>query len=203
MLAKKLKSNRGVSILMGLVLFLVCCAVGAAALTSAASNVGRYSHLRQDQQRYLSVASAARLVRDELCKGTYEVTETTEVNIETSDEDEDEEEPPSVVTRNYTGTFGDWLDGSPASYADLGIELDGTDSKVAWTLEMEDDYTLSAHFCLEEGDATYYNTILTIAPKVEESFTMERDTSVAGQRWITTKTVKVTWPVENARIQQN
>lgn len=76
MLGKKLQSNRGMSILMGLLLLLVCATAGAAALTSAASNAGRYTHLRQDQQRYLAVASAARTVRDELCKGEYEVSAT-------------------------------------------------------------------------------------------------------------------------------
>lgn len=68
---KKLQSNRGMSVIMGLLLLLVCATAGAAALTSAASNAGRYTHLRRDQQRYLAVASAARTVRDELCRGEY------------------------------------------------------------------------------------------------------------------------------------
>ncbi len=76
MLAKKLKSRRGMSILMGLLLMLVCMTAGAAALTAAASNVGRYTHLRRDQQRYLAVSSAVRLVRDELCAGKYEAKAT-------------------------------------------------------------------------------------------------------------------------------
>ncbi len=76
MLGRKLKSNRGVSILMGLLLLLVCAVAGAAALTAAGSNAGRYTHLREDQQRYLAVASAVRLVRDELCAGEYNASAT-------------------------------------------------------------------------------------------------------------------------------
>lgn len=80
MLGRKLKSRRGMSILMGLLLLLVCATAGAAALTSAASNAGRYTHMRQDQQRYLAVSSAAQLVRDKLCAGEYtasaDLTET-------------------------------------------------------------------------------------------------------------------------------
>lgn len=71
MLVRKLKSRRGMSIIMGLLLLLVCVTVGAAALTSAASNAGRHTHMRQDQQRYLAVSSAAQLVRDKLCAGEY------------------------------------------------------------------------------------------------------------------------------------
>lgn len=125
MLVKKLKSNRGMSILMGLLLFLVCCAVGAAALTSAASNAGRYTHLRQDQQRYLSVASAARLVRDELCQGSYtasaSLTERYEHYSRTHTNPETGAVSVSWYTEgpyynmdklfdnSYTGLFSPWL----------------------------------------------------------------------------------------------
>lgn len=71
MLVRKLKNRRGMSIIMGLLVLLVCATAGAAALTSAASNAGRHTHMRQDQQRYLAVSSAARLVRDKLCAGEY------------------------------------------------------------------------------------------------------------------------------------
>lgn len=71
MVMRKLRSRRGMSIIMGLLLLLVCVTAGAAALTSAASNAGRYTHMRRDQQRYLAVSSAARLVRDQLCEGEY------------------------------------------------------------------------------------------------------------------------------------
>lgn len=196
---RKLRSRRGMSIVMGLLLLLVCATAGAAALTSAASNAGRYTHLRRDQQRYLAVASAARTVRDELCKGSYTATEVS---------DEEGVVDPAKSERKYEGSaFEPWLkDGSPASYSGLGIEVPGEDpvlSQVEWELELEEDYTLTAHFGFKDGDATYYNTTLTIPAQTEESFSLERDTSVAGQRWITTKTVSVTWPVEGAVIQQN
>lgn len=62
---KKLNSKRGVSIVMALLLALICLFAGAAALTAASSNIGRYEHLRKDNQEYLSISSAARLLSEQ------------------------------------------------------------------------------------------------------------------------------------------
>ena len=51
---------------MALLLFLICALAGAAALTAAGSNIGRYSYLEEDQQQYLAVSSAAKLFREQL-----------------------------------------------------------------------------------------------------------------------------------------
>ena len=120
---KKLQSNRGMSVIMGLLLLLVCATAGAAALTSAASNAGRYTHLRRDQQRYLAVASAARTVRDELCKGEYtaEATLTETYTEHRSGPDGDGNyhwyttgpvyTMESLHSSAYTGSsFGPWLE---------------------------------------------------------------------------------------------
>lgn len=123
MVMRKLRSRRGMSIIMGLLLLLVCVTAGAAALTSAASNAGRYSHLRRDQQRYLAVASAARLVRDELCAGEYtasaSLTETYTRHRSGPDSEGKyhwyttgpEYTMDQLKSNHYTGgSFGPWLE---------------------------------------------------------------------------------------------
>lgn len=72
--AKKLHSQRGASIIYALLVFLLCAFAGAAALVSAAANAGRYARLEHDQQQYLSAASAARMLKEELCGKTVEMT---------------------------------------------------------------------------------------------------------------------------------
>ena len=52
--------------MLALLLFLVCALAGAAAVTAAGSNVGRYSYVEEDRQQFLTVTSAAKLIRDEL-----------------------------------------------------------------------------------------------------------------------------------------
>ncbi len=64
--AKKLQSQRGASIIFALLVFMLCAFAGVAALVTAAANAGRYARLERDQQQYLSAASAATLLRDEL-----------------------------------------------------------------------------------------------------------------------------------------
>lgn len=68
-LIQKLNSKRGVSIVMALLLALICLFAGAAALTAASSNIGRYEHLRKDNQEYLSISSAARLLSEQFKQG--------------------------------------------------------------------------------------------------------------------------------------
>lgn len=71
--AKKLKSQRGASIIFALLVFMLCAFGGVAALVSAAANAGRYARLEDDQQQYLSASSAAGLLRDELSGKTVSV----------------------------------------------------------------------------------------------------------------------------------
>ncbi len=70
----KLRQQRGVSILIALLIFLLVALTGTAVLTMSASNAGRFVHAREDQQRYLSVASAVRLLKDELRPHAVTVT---------------------------------------------------------------------------------------------------------------------------------
>ena len=64
MLRKKLKSQKGVSILMALFLFLACAVVGSVVLTAATAASGRRVQLDISDQRYYSVDSAAGVIRD-------------------------------------------------------------------------------------------------------------------------------------------
>ena len=68
---RKVKSNSGASMLFALLVFMLCVLAGTAALTAAAANSGRYTHMEAEQQDYLSVASAARVVKNELVGSTF------------------------------------------------------------------------------------------------------------------------------------
>lgn len=63
---EKLVGRRGVTIIMALVFFLIAAIVGSIVITAAAASAGRLTHLRSEQQAYLTVSSAARLARDEI-----------------------------------------------------------------------------------------------------------------------------------------
>ena len=75
---KKLKNNSGATILMALLLILLAMAVGAAILTAAVSAAHHMKSDREAQQNYLTVSSAAELIRDSIAGDSYEriMTET-------------------------------------------------------------------------------------------------------------------------------
>lgn len=78
-LKKKIRSNRGASIVIALMLFLVCAAVGAVVLTAGTAAAGRASQQEKMDRRYYSVLSAAELVRDQLDGQSYTVVRTKTV----------------------------------------------------------------------------------------------------------------------------
>ncbi len=71
---QKLTGRSGVSLVLAMFLLLVCSFAGAAALTAAAANAGRFSKRAEYQQQYLAVASAARLITDSFDEASGKVT---------------------------------------------------------------------------------------------------------------------------------
>ncbi len=63
---QKLNSRSGVTVVLALFLLLICAFAGSAAITAAGENVGRYQKNRDYQQQYLSITSAADLLREKL-----------------------------------------------------------------------------------------------------------------------------------------
>ena len=107
---KKLKNNSGATILMALLLILLAMAVGAAILTAAVSAAHHMKSDREAQQNYLTVSSAAELIRDSIAGDSYEriMTETHTANTD--------EEGHTTYTVSYstnvnypTGIMGQWL----------------------------------------------------------------------------------------------
>lgn len=60
---RKLHSESGASIILALVFLLICLGVGAMILASASVNIHKETSARDRQEQYLSIASAARLLK--------------------------------------------------------------------------------------------------------------------------------------------
>ena len=107
---KKLKNNSGATILMALLLILLAMAVGAAILTAAVSAAHHMKSDREAQQNYLTVSSAAELIRDSIAGDKYERT-MTETHTANTDEEGHTTYTVSYSTNvtNPTGIMGQWL----------------------------------------------------------------------------------------------
>lgn len=101
-LREKLNSRSGASILMALLFFLLCMMVAASVLMAAASNAGKLKSNRDEQQKYLTLSSALRLVADQLEQaeytGKYATARWTEVLYEPDPSDPERTIP---VTHYY------------------------------------------------------------------------------------------------------
>lgn len=107
---KKLKNNSGATILMALLLILLAMAVGAAILTAAVSAAHHMKSDREAQQNYLTVSSAAELIRDSIAGDKYERTMTETYTAHTDAEGH----TTYTVSRKAkvtapTGIMGAWL----------------------------------------------------------------------------------------------
>ena len=103
-LAQKLNCRRGASMLMALLLFLIAAMVSAVIITAAVSARSRVASDRAQQQTYLTVSSAAELLRDSIESGSGDFrTRTVTLYY-----DENKQYPVRVVTDEETDATGDF-----------------------------------------------------------------------------------------------
>lgn len=122
---KKLTEQRGASILMALLLVLLAVVVSTVILIAAVSAARQLRIDRETQQNYLTVSSAAELVRDSILADCYvrtvEKTETkTEMGTEVSS---------STRIQPPDGLLGPWLS--------LGIDDNGNPKEYTATLYLQ------------------------------------------------------------------
>lgn len=207
---EKLKSRAGASLLFAILAFLLCVLAGTAALTAAAANSGRYTHLEAEQQAYLAVSSAVKLMRNQLAKNNFTATkETTTTDPGGAGGTTTIPGEYSISEKNFT--FSDsWFtdcfekaaNGEPISGGnkEFTIKLDGVPDVTAAV-------TVSANFQvsveLYVGTDKNYLTNLTLVP-TRENLPTETVRAESGGTVTTTTTQKftVTWQEENAVISQ-
>ncbi len=126
MIFQKLHSRRGASMLISLLFFMVCLTVGSLILGGASASAAKSEGRNADQQNYLAVASAARLLRDELGKSAHVVGRTRSPDVTDPDTGE--------------VTFGTWSPFLLESDADADLltgvynEVYNTDASYSGTL---------------------------------------------------------------------
>lgn len=126
----KLKNQQGATLMMALLLLLAASMVSAVILTAATSSARRLENDRAARQAYLTVSSAARLLRDDILNASFvqetvKTTYTNDTSTETSHE-----------TTSPTGFTAAWLKAGKAavdrdsgkSFTDtITLSVDGLD----------------------------------------------------------------------------
>lgn len=212
MLKKKLNSKNGVTIILGLVFFLIAAVLGGIVLSAAASGMGGYAAAREKQQAYLAVSSGARLLRDSI-KDAAAIH--TEVSVTSTDPGHPASSPARTTAITPTGfvltdLLIEWIEyhltGSlPAPGETLEIDAAaGTFSlpEVTGTFKMNNDYSITATlYVLSGANRSDEMTLFIPAEKTEHTATsveLNETTDAQGHPVIyetttTTKTTDISW----------
>lgn len=70
-MARKLKSNRGASLIVAMLALLICAMVGAVVVASASAGIQHVEDRHEEQQEYFSLSSAAKLLTEGMSHLTY------------------------------------------------------------------------------------------------------------------------------------
>ena len=73
MLKDRLSSESGATLVLALVFFLLCAVAGSVILVSGSGAAGRLADIKDDQQSYYSVSSAAKVLKSEITGHKYSV----------------------------------------------------------------------------------------------------------------------------------
>ena len=159
-ISKKLKSERGVTILLALLLFLVCAVTGSVVITAGTAASGTISERAKLDQRYFSVTSAAELLRHEFNKiGPVSVT----VKYNESDEWFENILPSSTDTKEK------FVIDQSLYLLNKRAQADTADSDLKCLRNMEDvevEGNASKWFSDPDGTATYPVTVTVNNPKI-------------------------------------
>ena len=194
---QRLRSERGATILMALLLVLVAVMVSALILSSAVNAVRRVKSDRDAQQDYLTVSSAAELIRDSILHQSYVKTEVREMDKDGNETDqrEDETEP--------TGLMSAWLTaGARSGGCTDTISLTVSDNEKAAALKtvyvrftMDGNYNITAELSLNgAADGAADDCRMTLAFKGEKTTTTVKGTENGdGTPYTETKKTTITW----------
>lgn len=154
---KKLKNERGESILMALLLLLLASVISALILTAATNAAHHLRNDRKAQQNYLTVSSAAELIRDSILQESYtRVWEKTTTKKEDGTFEVTVSEPS--ISGCTTGLLAKWLKS--------GIYDSDVNAEYATVTGCQDTIKVDVPIKGEDGLQT-----------VQAEFTMDKDTA--------------------------
>lgn len=174
---KKLKNERGESILMALLLLLLASVISALILTAATNAAHHLRNDRKAQQNYLTVSSAAELIRDSILQESYTRVWEKETTYEKDEKGQiiGQKEEIALTQGQFTGTMKAWLaagiadnENEGAQYASVAGYQDTI--KVDVPIEGEDGLqTVQAEFTMDEDTANITVKLSLLPPDGQES----------------------------------
>ena len=175
---KKLKNERGESILMALLLLLLASVISALILTAATNAAHHLRNDRKAQQNYLTVSSAAELIRDSILQESYTRVWEKVTTYKKDDEGQYvwQKEDMKLLPGQFTGIMKAWLavgiennTNEGAKYASVAGYQDTI--KVDVPIEGEEDglQTVQAEFTMDKDTANITVKLSLLPPDGQKS----------------------------------
>lgn len=185
-LNQKWNSQKGASLLIALLFFLLCLTVGTVVLTAAGASAGRLAGLRQEEQNYLTVSSAARMLRDKL-EGAQAETVTVWVDGSLSTgQGKPWSSDASILTEtmeadaeeiyNYTAPS---VSGLPSSRS-LTVKAEGLET-VSLTWQMAEDYSIQAVLWVGTDNSNPMTLTIPAVEEVSTANTYRTESELVGE----------------------
>ena len=196
---KKMKNERGESILMALLLLLLASVISALILTAATNAAHHLRNDRKAQQNYLTVSSAAELIRDSILQESYTRVWEKETTYEKDEKGQviGQKEEIALTQGQFTGIMKAWLAAGIADNESAGAQYASVTGcqdmiKVDVPIKGEDGLqTVQAEFTMDENTANITVKLSLLPPDGQES--TETESSAAEDCRMTLKiTGKVT-----------
>ena len=163
-LHKKLHSRRGASILMALLLLLVAVMVSAVIIASAVSSAMTVKSDRLQQQAYLTVSSAAKLMRDDLANCGYEHVVTKSYSSDYNRSNDSDGNIISDKTTSGNGTFAEIISDA---ISQVDTYAKAFDEKYIISAGGFDDVTAEITLEKDSKDSSKYNLTVLLTGGTE------------------------------------
>ena len=176
---KKCTDRKGITILMALLLLLVASMVSVVILTAATTAARHISNDRQSQQTYLTVSSAAELLRDDILSSGYEQKVTRRPTATGSYIERTE------VTQTPQGAMKVWLE--------RGIEAVGRGIAYTDVITLTPDAASGLDAVQAEGNCLM--TLTLSGQRKQQVTTVTGGNTETGQTTVTTTTISWDTPL--------
>lgn len=154
--------------------FLICAIIGGIVLSSAYANIGRLTHMRDEQQAYLTASSATKLLRDELESFVF-----TAVHVKVSGDGTEKNSTNFAISPESGSLSTKLIDSAKSTFSSLtaapvSFSIESDIGTVDVNMTMDPGYNISAVLTISGQDA-YKMTLLLEADVNESTVTSSRD----------------------------
>lgn len=200
---RKLSSQRGASLLMALLYFLVAAMVGAVVLTAAVTNAGRVTRNKADQQTYLAVSSAVLLAQEDLKNATFTAVKTETTKVDEYGVGESTSETTIVLTGTKICTkdfVANVYNNDQLEPESLEFNSNGRLPTAEGSMSIDNKYNITIELHVKtDANSMAYSTTVTFPASVNTQVTTSSENGENGTKiTTTTTTTTVTWGTSTA-----